>query len=134
MSMTPLGTCTETGPMSSGANTPRPPPSIMAGPPMPMLASGVAMMTSQHPSRAALPAKQRPDTRPTSGTRPLSRPNNAKASVSRPVTTAMSVSPGRSPAAFGEEHRRQLQAARTNLKSRSFLRWFIWPWVPASTV
>ena len=86
--MTPLATCTAAGPTSSGANTPRPPPSIMAGPPMPMLASGVAMITWQHPSRAALPAKQRPETTPTSGTRPLSAPKRAKASVSSPVTTA----------------------------------------------
>ena len=55
------------------------------------------MMTWQHPSSAALPAKQRPDTTPTSGTFPLSAPNSAKASVSSPVTTAMSVSPGRPP-------------------------------------
>ena len=96
-STTPLGTCTDTGPTSSGRNTPSPPPSIMAGPPMPMLASGVAMMTSQQPSSAALPAKQRPETTPTSGTSPLSAPKRAKASVSRPVTTAMSVSPGRPP-------------------------------------
>ncbi len=34
-----------------------------------MVASGVAMMTWQQPSSAALPAKQRPDTMPTSGTR-----------------------------------------------------------------
>ena len=39
---------------------PRPPPSIIAGPPMPMLALSVAMITSQQPSSAALPAKQRP--------------------------------------------------------------------------
>ena len=55
------------------------------------------MMTSQQPSSAALPAKQRPETMPTSGTSPLSPPNSAKASVSRPATTAMSVSPGRPP-------------------------------------
>ena len=42
----------------SGSNTPSPPPSIMAGPPMPMLESSVAMTTSQHPRIAALPAKQ----------------------------------------------------------------------------
>ena len=53
---------------------------------MPMLASGVAMITSQQPRRAAFPAKQRPETMPTSGTRPLSPPKRAKASVSRPVT------------------------------------------------
>jgi hypothetical protein len=46
------------GPTSSGATTPSPPPSIMASPPMPRLASGVAMITSQAPARAAFPAKQ----------------------------------------------------------------------------
>ena len=48
----------------------------------------VAMMTSQQPSRAAFPAKHRPEAMPTSGTRPLSRPNRANAWVSRPVMTA----------------------------------------------
>jgi hypothetical protein len=46
------------GPTASGATTPSPPPSIMAGPPMPRLASGVAMITSHAPASAALPAKQ----------------------------------------------------------------------------
>ena len=46
------------GPTAAGATTPSPPPSIMAGPPMPRLASGVAMITSQAPARVALPAKQ----------------------------------------------------------------------------
>jgi hypothetical protein len=40
---------------------------------MPMLLPSVAMITSLQPSSAALPAKQRPDTIPTTGTRPLSR-------------------------------------------------------------
>src|SRR5512135_921075 len=59
--MTPLGACMLTGPTSSGAKIPSPPPSIMAGPPIPMVASCVAIITSQQPSRAALPAKQRPE-------------------------------------------------------------------------
>ena len=59
-SITPLACCTPHGPISSGVNTPSPPPSTMAGPPMPMLLSRVAMITSQQPSSAALPAKQRP--------------------------------------------------------------------------
>jgi hypothetical protein len=37
---------------------PEPPPSIIAGPPIPMLASSVAITTSQQPRMAALPAKQ----------------------------------------------------------------------------
>ena len=73
MSTTPLASCTSIGPTSSGENTPRPPPSIMAGPPMPMFESSVAMITSQAPRRAALPAKQRPELMPIVGTTPLSR-------------------------------------------------------------
>jgi hypothetical protein len=46
------------GPTASGVTMPSPPPSIIAGPPMPRLASGVAMITSQAPARAAFPAKQ----------------------------------------------------------------------------
>ncbi len=41
-----------------GMNSPSPPPSIIAGPPIPMLESSVAMIASQQPSSAALPAKQ----------------------------------------------------------------------------
>ena len=44
MSTTPFGTWTSIGPISSGANTPRPPPSIIAGPPMPMFEPSVAMI------------------------------------------------------------------------------------------
>ena len=45
-STTPLGTCTVIGPTSAGATTPSPPPSIIAGPPMPRLLPSVAMITS----------------------------------------------------------------------------------------
>ena len=79
---------------SSGANTPRPPPSIIAGPPMPMFEPSVAMITSQQPSSAALPAKQRPDTMPTSGTSPLSSANRANAMQSRPDTPGRRCRPG----------------------------------------
>ncbi len=72
-SITPLAVCTLLGPIAAGSYTPSPPPSIIAGPPMPILESTVAMMTSQQPSSAALPAKQYPDVMPTSGTSPLSR-------------------------------------------------------------
>ncbi len=72
MSTTPFGTCTSMGPTSSGVKTPRPPPSIIAGPPMPMFEPSVAMITSQQPSSTALPAKQRPVVIPTSGTKPES--------------------------------------------------------------
>jgi len=40
---------------------------------MPMLLRLVAMITSLQPSSAALPAKQRPATMPTTGTWPLKR-------------------------------------------------------------
>ena len=68
MSTTPLGTWTSIGPMSSGAKTPSPPPSTIAGPPMPIDELAVAMITSQQPSSDALPAKQRPEVMPTIGT------------------------------------------------------------------
>ena len=77
---------------------------------MPTLASGVAMTTWQHPSRAALPAKQRPDTTPTRGTRPLSAPNSAKASVSRPGHDGHVGVTGPPPAALGEQDDGQSQA------------------------
>ena len=57
-SITPFATCTSTGPIAVGSYVPSPPPSIIAGPPMPMFESSVAMITSQQPSSAALPAKQ----------------------------------------------------------------------------
>ena len=65
------------------------------------------MTTSQQPSRAALPAKQRPDAMPTSGTSPLSR---------RPQVEGQAVEAGHAgrvgvarpaAAALGEEHDRQ---------------------------
>src|ERR1700760_833188 len=107
MSTTPLSHWTSMGPTSSGANRPRPPPSIIAGPPMPMLASSVAMTTSQQPSNAALPAKQLPEAMPTSGTRPLSCANRPNARQSSPEMIGMSTSPGAPAAALGEQHHRQ---------------------------
>ena len=76
---------------------PRPPPSIIAGPLMPMLLASVAMITSAQPSSAALPAKQRPCTMPTTGTLPDSAANWLKVWLFRPATMGMSVSPGRPP-------------------------------------
>jgi hypothetical protein len=83
-SITPLAYCTGAGPTSSGLKMPRPPPSIMAGPAMPMLDDLSAMITSQQPTKAALPAKQRPETMPTTGTSPLSCANAAKDEVWKP--------------------------------------------------
>ena len=64
---------------------------------MPIEAFSVAMMTSQQPSSAALPAKQRPETMPTSGTSPDSSAKMWKVVVSSPATPMPSVSPGRPP-------------------------------------
>ena len=119
--------------MSSGANTPRPPPSTIAGPPMPMLAPSVAMTTSQHPRMAALPAKQRPDAMPTSGTWPDRPPHSQNARQSRPETPGASVSPGRPPPPSAKNTTGRRLRAMTS-KRRSFLRWFCQPWVPARTV
>ena len=132
-STTPFFDCTSIGPTSSGAKTPRPPPSIIAGPPMPMLEFSVAMMTSQQPSSAALPAKQRPETMPTRGARPLSAAKARKLGVSSPATIGMSVSFGRPPppSANSTTGRRQL-AASASMRS-SFL-WLMPPCVPANTV
>ncbi len=90
---------------------------------MPMLASAVAITTSQQPSSAALPAKQRPEAMPTSGTRALSRPKRLNARQSSPDTTVVSVSPGRPPppSANSTTGRRSADASSNR---RSFLRWF----------
>src|SRR5260370_306710 len=58
MSTTPLAVWMSIGPMSSGANTPRPPPSIIAGPPMPMLVPLVQIRISLTPAKEAFPVKQ----------------------------------------------------------------------------
>ena len=69
----------------------------------------VAMTTSQQPRMAALPAKQRPEVMPTSGTSPLSRPKRWNAMVSRPDTPGRVGVAGPAAAALGEEHDRQPQ-------------------------
>ena len=48
----------EAGPISLGPQAPSPPPSIMAGPPMPIQEFWVAILKSQLPNTTALPAKQ----------------------------------------------------------------------------
>ena len=100
---------------------------------MPMLALRVAMITSQQPSSAALPAKQRPDTTPTVGTSPDSLAMPTKVWQSSPATPTKSVSPGRPPppsanSTTGSRH----CSARASM--RSVFLWFITPWVPANTV
>ena len=52
----PAGAMSEMGPTSSGRKAPMPPPSMVAGPPIAMSASSVAMMRSVTPRIAALPA------------------------------------------------------------------------------
>ena len=100
------------GPTSSGGKTPRPPPSIIAGPPMPIVEFLVAMITSQQPRSAALPAKQRPELMPTSGTTPLSLPEDMEGHGVE-AGHRLHVGVARPPAAaFGEEHQRQCAAAR----------------------
>ena len=90
---------------------------------MPMVALRVAMMTSAQPSSAALPAKQRPCTMPTSGTWPDKRANWMNEVQSRPATTGMSVSPGRPPppsanSTTGTRHWRASASMRSS---------FLWP-------
>ena len=57
----------------------------------------VAMITSQQPSSAALPAKQRPELMPTSGTSPLTARRRSGRPCSRGRHPVPSVSPGRPP-------------------------------------
>jgi len=86
-----------------------PPPSIIAGPPMPMLASGVAMIRSEQPSSAALPAKHRPtlsdaghdagEPRPEGECHHVETGDHGVIGVARPAA-----------AALGEEHDRQAES------------------------
>ncbi len=100
---------------------------------MPMLEFSVAMMTSQQPSNAALPAKQRPETMPTSGTAPLKRANARKLGVSRPATMGQSVSLGRPPPPSAKRTTGSASAAAMASMRSSFL-WPMTPCVPANTV
>ncbi len=127
--MVPLACMTLIGPISSGRKTPRPPPSTIAGPPMPSAESLVAMITSQQPRMAALPAKQRPELTPTSGTDPDSRPQNSKPRVKPPP----SVSPGRPPPPSVKNTTGRRHFSASSLIRSSF-QWLLLPWVPASTV
>ena len=146
MSTTPLRTWTSIGPTSSGENTPRPPPSIIAGPPMPMLESSVAMTTSQAPRIAALPAKQRPELMPMVGTTPLSRAIEANVGVtsgrdrklpddgSRPFSPVrLPPVPARPPPPSVKNTSGSRQALASS-SMRSVFGWLMAPWVPARTV
>ena len=105
----------------------------MAGPPMPMLALRVLMITSAQPSSAALPAKQRPCTTPTTGTWPDSAANWLKVWLSSPATMGMSTSPGRPPPPSANSTIGSFHWCVTP-SSRSFFLWLRQPCVPASTV
>ena len=67
------------------------------------------MMTWQHPSSAALPAKQRPDTTPTSGTCPLSAPKQREGLGVEPGHDGHVGVAGSAAAALGEEHHGEAQ-------------------------
>src|SRR4051794_17002226 len=85
------------GPTSSGSTLPRPPPSIIAGPPMPSELFSVATIRSEQPAITALPAKHLPATTAMRGTTPDRRAHSANARVSSAETAGWSVSPGRPP-------------------------------------
>ena len=87
-STTPLRVWVSNGPTSSGSTVPSPPPSIIAGPPIPSEVLSVATIRSEAPAITALPAKQRPATIAIRGTTPESRAQSAKARVSSAETTA----------------------------------------------
>ena len=132
-STTPLGPITSSGPTASASTRPRPPPSIIAGPPMPRLAPSTATMRSQQPSNAALPAKQRPATMPMRGTCPDSRAKRAKVWQSSPATPCQSTSPGRPPPPSANSTTGSCQRS-ASASRRSLLAWLYTPCVPASTV
>jgi hypothetical protein len=90
---------------------PRPPPSIIAGPPIPMFASGVAMIVSHTPARAALPAKHRPETTATRRHLPVQGRQGAEGADVEPHPDDVRVA-GTSAAALGEEHEGQAAPGR----------------------
>ena len=113
--------CTPLGPICSGVKTPRPPPSIIAGPPMPMLLSSVrddhVAAAEQRRVAGEAAAGDDADQRHLAAQRARSA---AKLGTCRPATIGMSVSPGPAAAAFGEQHDRQLlRSARARACGRS---------------
>ena len=90
-----------------GATSPRPPPAIIAGPPIPMEVSSVATIRSEQPAMTALPAKHRPLTTAIRGTSPgQRRPQREGAHVERRDHRVVGVA-GPAATALGEEHRRE---------------------------
>ena len=131
-STTPLAVITSSGPTSAALTSPSPPPAIMAGPPMPREARGVATTRSEQPATTALPAKQGPSTTAIRGTRPESRAQAAKVVTSSAETSGMSVSPGRPPPPAAKNTQGS-ESRSTTSRSRSVLRCPRMPWVPAIT-
>ena len=107
-STTPFGACTVDRPDRRRARTsPSPPPSIIAGPPMPSEMSSVATIRSEQPASTALPAKQRPgDDRDPRHEAREPRPEREGAGVERRDDRVVGVA-GPPAAALGEEDRRQ---------------------------
>ena len=97
------------------------------GPPMPMFEPAVAITTSQQPRRTALPAKQRPDVIPTSGTRPLRRAKNEGHHVKAGHAPGVGV-PGRPPPPSVKTTTGSRSRSATSNR-RSFFRWPCKPWV-----
>ena len=120
------------GPISSGRKTPSPPPSIMAGPPMPMLASGRG---DDHVAAA----EQRRRCRQSSGPRRSPTMRHEARQLAEVVErveadeAAVVVVAGPAAAAFGEQHERQRPCSATSIM-RSVFQWLCTPWVPANTV
>ena len=81
--------------------------------------SAVAMITSQQPSSAALPAKQRPESMPTSGTRPLTAGRRWWKVGVEADEAAVVVVARPAAAALGEEHQRQRPRSATRTSGRS---------------
>ena len=100
---------------------------------MPIELSRVAMIMSQQPSSAALPAKQRPATMPTTGTWPLRRAKLAKVVTCSPATIGMSTSPGRPPPPSANSTTGS-RCSSAMPSMRSVFWWLRMPCVPASTV
>ena len=105
-STTPLAPAPTTGPTSSGATSPSPPPSIIAGPPMPIDGVRVAMITSQQPAaRRCRRSSGRGPRRPAGPARECgrtARSRHVEAGDHRAVGVARTAA-----AALGEEDHRQ---------------------------
>ena len=86
------------GPISFGSNFPSPPPSIIAGPAIPIQEFFVAILISALPKRAALPAKQNPLFIAILKHLPYKLAQSAKEGTCKPATDVVtSVSPGLPP-------------------------------------